>query len=440
MQFLTRCFLVLLAFCGFHLAKAQENDAQVVSGAPNVFLDCSWGCDFDNFRREVNYINFLRERQTADIYVLVTSQNTGGGEEYVMYFLGQHEFEGQNDTLRVNTEIDDTERQISNKLLALFKQGLLPYLLQTPLAERLSYEVQLPDSPAAESPQEQQTDPWKAWVFSVSGGGNMSGESSNNRLSLRARFSANRVTEKTKWRFSASGNRNVQNFYVFYRDSLGEIIQTDTFTSRIQSFYSSASWVKAINDHWSWGAFANVYNSTFSNIALGNDFRLGLEYNFFPYGESDRRMLTLAYKVGPSYNQYIYTTIFDKLKEVLWRHELEFTIYQNQPWGYVSFGINYRNYLHDFRLNSLSFNPDVSWNIARGLTFSLGSYFSLISDQITIPKASITIPSFLLRERIVETSFSYFTYVNLRYTFGSRYSNVVNPRFEGGGSTTFFFF
>ncbi len=423
----------------FHLAKAQEDASQVISGAPNVYLDC-FDCDYDNFKREVDYVNYLRERQSADIYVLVTSQSTGGGDEYVMYMLGQGRFEGQNDTLTVNTEIDDTEREISNELLALYKRGLLPYLLQTPLADQISYELVQKENASADEGSETQVDPWKAWVFSISGGGNASGESTSNRLNLRARFNANRVTEKDKWRFSISGDQNKQNFYVFDRDSLGEIIHTDTFSSQVQSFYANASYVRGINDHWSWGVFGTSYNSTFSNIKLGNNLQLGLEYDLFPYSESDRRMLTASYKLVASYNQYEDTTIFDKLEEFTWQHKLSLNIYQNQPWGYVSFGIDYSNYLQDFRLNSLSFNPNLNWNVARGLTLSLGGYISLISDQITLPKDQVSIPSLLLRERIVETNFSYFTYVNLRYTFGSKYSNVVNPRFSGGGGTTYYFF
>ena len=434
----TLLFITLFFLLGTHLAKAQNDASRVIAEAPNVFLDC-FDCDYDNFKREVNYVNYLRERQSADIYVLVTSQNTGGGDEYVMYLLGQGRFEGQNDTLTVHTEIDDTEREISNKLLALYKRGLLPYLLQTPLSEQISYKITQKEEKSTEETQSP-SDPWKAWVFSISGGGNANGQSTSNSLSLRSRLSANRITEKSKWRFSLSGRQNKQNFYIFYRDSLGEITSTDTFTSVVQSFYANASYIGAIDDHLSWGVFANTYNSSYSNIKLGNDLRLGLEYDLFPYSESDRRMITLTYKIGPTYNQYEDTTIFDQLSEVVWQHQLAFNIYQNQPWGNVSFGIDYSNYLHDFRLNSLSFNPSLNWNVARGLTLTLGGYISLISDQITLPKDQVSIPSLLLRDRIVETDFSYFTYLNLSYTFGSKYSNIVNPRFDGGGGVSYYFF
>ncbi len=73
--------LVLLAFSPFTpttLAQvaAPETERQELF----VFLDCNGRhCDFDHFRREIDWINWVRDREDADLHLLVTSQRTGGG-------------------------------------------------------------------------------------------------------------------------------------------------------------------------------------------------------------------------------------------------------------------------------------------------------------------------------------------------------------------------
>ncbi|MBI5325982.1 MAG: hypothetical protein HZB41_12040, partial [Ignavibacteriae bacterium] len=55
--------------------------------------------------------------------------------------------------------------------------------------------------------------------------------------------------------------------------------------------------------------------------------------------------------------------------------------------------------------------------------------FSMIHDQLYLPKEGATLEEILLRRKALETTYSYFVSFGLSYTFGSVYSNVVNPRF-----------
>ena len=48
-----------------------------------------------------------------------------------------------------------------------------------------------------------------------------------------------------------------------------------------------------------------------------------------------------------------------------------------------------------------------------------------------LPKEGATEEEILLHQRQLATQYDYFASVGLRYTFGSIYSNVVNPRFGG---------
>ena len=52
-----------------------------------------------------------------------------------------------------------------------------------------------------------------------------------------------------------------------------------------------------------------------------------------------------------------------------------------------------------------------------------------IHDQIHLPREGATREEILLRQRELATDFRYWSFIGLSYTFGSIYSNVVNPRF-----------
>ena len=56
-----------------------------------------------------------------------------------------------------------------------------------------------------------------------------------------------------------------------------------------------------------------------------------------------------------------------------------------------------------------------------------------IHDQRALPEAGATPDEILLRRRELATSYSYFTFINLQYRFGSTLNNTVNPRFPFGG-------
>ena len=51
-----------------------------------VYLDCQEnGCDFQYFQNEITAVSWVRDRQNADVHILVTGQSTGaGGREYTV--------------------------------------------------------------------------------------------------------------------------------------------------------------------------------------------------------------------------------------------------------------------------------------------------------------------------------------------------------------------
>src|SRR6056297_3773330 len=58
--------------------------------APNVYLDC-WFCDNDHIRKEINYVNYVRDRKDADVHIMVTSERAAnGGNRYSVFMMGQN--------------------------------------------------------------------------------------------------------------------------------------------------------------------------------------------------------------------------------------------------------------------------------------------------------------------------------------------------------------
>src|ERR1041385_6094694 len=78
---------------------AQDSTRTAQDSAVRVFLDCPDSfCDFDYYHTEITFVNWVRDRTYAQVHVLVTTQGTGGGQEYTLAFIGQERFAGTADT------------------------------------------------------------------------------------------------------------------------------------------------------------------------------------------------------------------------------------------------------------------------------------------------------------------------------------------------------
>jgi len=92
---ITRVFLIL-CFGWTFLINANGQSGNY----PSLFLDCQIYCDMIYIKQEINFVNYVRDRQVADIYVLTTSQRAGGGSREVqLVFQGANDFAGMQDTI-----------------------------------------------------------------------------------------------------------------------------------------------------------------------------------------------------------------------------------------------------------------------------------------------------------------------------------------------------
>jgi hypothetical protein len=386
--------------------------------ALNVFMEAS-----DYVRKEIPYVNYVRDIRDAGLYIISTSQRTGsGGVEYTYFFIGQNENEGMRDTLMFTSSPDDTSEIIRGNEVKTLKMGLVRYVARTPLSKYLSIGFSEPLSETVS------TDKWNSWVFKTSISGYASGEKSYKSSYLNGSFAANRVTEKLK--------SSVSLRYSYSSDKYD--IDDELITSEYNSKSLSGLLVGSLTDHWSMGGSLYAGASKYNNSDLSFNIQPGMEYNVFPYSESTRRQLRITYKAGFSYENYIDTTIYNKVKENLFSHSLTINYEIIQKWGSADLSLGYSNYLHDWSKNNLSLNAYLNLRITKGLSLNFGGGGAIVHDQLGLVKGGATHQEVLLRLKELETQFQYFTTFGLTYTFGSIYNNVVNPRFgnSGGGGMT----
>ena len=101
-----------------------------------------------------------------------------------------------------------------------------------------------------------------------------------------------------------------------------------------------------------------------------------------------------------------------------------------ENWGTIYFSLMGSNYLHDFDLNRLTVTSSLYFRILEGWSVRVGGSYSAIHDQISLPRRGATEEDILLRRRQLATQYTYSMSVGLSYRFGSKYANIVNPRFQ----------
>jgi hypothetical protein len=88
------------------------------------------------------------------------------------------------------------------------------------------------------------------------------------------------------------------------------------------------------------------------------------------------------------------------------------------------------NYFHDFSKNRIQLNSSLNIRIFKGLSVEIEGGVAHINDQLNLKKGGITEAERLLRLRELATKYRIDGGIELTYTFGSIYNNVVNPRFN----------
>ncbi len=408
------------------LALSTPLSAQTPATLPErlaIFLDCD-GCDETFLRQEMEYLDWVRDREVADVHVLVTDQGTGAGGEAITFdLIGLDRFEGMNHSTVYTVNVAATEAESRDGFLRTLQAMLAPYLLQTATGERVRIEV----DPAGDAGSEQaipQNDPWDFWTFEIYTDASADFESRQRSLDARYGVYIGRVTENWKIQLRPFFNYNYDRF-----ERSSGIIES---YQRRNGFTSYA--VKSISPHWSVGAFGDVFTSTFDNVEMRYRIMPAIEWSLYPYREATRRQLNIAYRIGAAHITYRDSTIFNQIEETLPEHKLNVAYQVTQPWGEIDMGMNASQYLQDLERYALEFNGSVEVRITQGLSIELGGNVAFIYNQLNLPKGDADLEEVLLRRRLLETDYEAGFSVGFRYRFGSIFNNVVNPRLNGLGS------
>jgi len=416
MKFKTAVFLILILLSVFSQSSSQETDKQ----APKVFIDCQF-CDMDFIRTEVNFVNYVYDRKNADIHIMVTKRTTGsGGTEYTLTYLGQNSYQAKNDTIVFTTNNDDTEDIVRKKLVKYLKAGLIPFISSTQIINDINIEYTKQKDVMIKK------DRWNNWVFRTRISGWFNGEKSSRNRNIYGSFSADRITEDWKMRFSIDASYN-ENKYQWQ----GDWIKTSRKSKGI-----SGTIVKSISDHWSIGGYTKINSSTYQNTKAAYRIAPAVEFDIFPYSESTRKEFRFLYTIGAKYVYYYAETIYFKTQEALFDESLEIALKFKQPWGTIETSIEGSHYLHDFNKNYLSINTNLSLRIFKGFSINLYGGISMIHNQLNLRRESPNKEDVLLRRYALETNYNYWTSIGFSYSFGSIFNNIVNPRFGSSSGTT----
>jgi len=407
----------------FSPVKGQVSDTSNVNNIqdqhPNVYIDCR-RCDYDFIRMELNFVNYVRDPEQADIHVFVTDERTaGGGREYQFTFIGRGDFSGTEYTMKHHVEPNTTYDEQREAIKRFLTMGYASFMLQTPLG--CNFDIIYNDSVAIRRAIEVE-DPWDFWIFrSYLGGINVELESNQKSFNSRWGIFADRVTDDWKIRIRPYFNYNS----VFIQTSE----TADPVISRQHRHGLDSYVIMSLDDHWSAGLFGKYFTASGRNIRHEVLLSPGIEYSVFPYREATRKAITLTYQLGIGYYDYYDETIYGKTEEILYSQQLKGMVNIQQPWGSIETGLVGSNYMHDFARNRLEVYAQVSGRLFEGFSLSLQADYNILRDQLALPRGEASIEQILLRQREMATDFSFSGTVAITYTFGSQYTSIVNTRF-----------
>ena len=414
-------FSILLSAIISQPVIAQENESSsdtLRKYAVKIFLDCQ-SCDMNYTREQISFANFVRDVKEAQVFILITEQKAGsGGTQYTITYQGLQIFKGINDTLVYTANPDETSPIVREKKTNMLQMGLIKYAARTPLFN----EIEIRHN--AELEQEQVIDKWNNWVFAISTEPQFQSEESDKQFDLRNSLNITKVTPDIKIELELDQNYSQRRVI----DDEGG----DT-TYVTNEFQGDNLFVKSLGEHWSAGIKWNIGSSTRENYDLRTDLLPAIEYDLFPYSEATHRQLRFLYSAGIQYNNYIDSTIYNQVKETLFKQELNIAFQIQERWGSINLALLGSNYFNDFSKNRLELISSLNLRIFKGLTLQVSGGVAYINDQINLKKGDISEADRLLELRELSTQYRIQGGIGIAYTFGSIYNNVVNPRFGFGG-------
>lgn len=377
--------------------------------------------DFSYLRRNIKFVDFVRDPKLADVQVLATRLHlASGGRKYFLNFYSGEKREVSDFTLNFVSNpnsTDDMDRVRFSKTLQI---GLLNYLSVTSTIDQINISFDAKDTELVQK-TDPLKDPWNFWVIRLTAGGGWDAEESKNSFSYSASAQADRITDKLVVRNKFS-NKNSTKSYTTSEDEIYRSINIQS-EARSRVAYS-------FTEHLSVGLFVDASRSTYRNTDFSFSAKPAIEYNFFKWKDADQKIFTAAYFIGPAYYKYRDTTFLNRMEDKFLEHNLNCTFELIQPWGEVDIEFGYEGYLNEIQNYNLNAELDISVRITKGLSINFEFIAESIHNQLFLPKEEVSLEELLLNSRKLPTNFQLGGEIGLRLYFGSIYNNVVNERFR----------
>ena len=441
--------LLILAFLSFHPPAIGQTLIDNYS-PPNklgVFIDgCErrdGGCDLDYIRTEITAVDFYRDNQKADVFLLINrNRSGGGGRQYQLIFIGQQNIHvGRTDTLYVNNRQLDTDFEVRDKLTRYIKLGLAPYVAKTKAGEDIEINMKT-DAAIQEDSIQENIDTWNYWVFNLGGDANIEVEELSSDINIGGDININRITDE--WKISLSGRiderlrttiqkvpRVDDNGDAVLDGDGNQIVDEVANNFDVSEFGFNHQVVKSISPQWSYGYDIAGRQNTRLNYQFQTSVRPAVEYNFFPEAVQNTRFLRMNYGIELRNNRYVEETISGVLTETRVLHSLRTSLGLNKRWGNLEVGYRLRNYLDDFSSWSTGLNIRADVRVTGNLSFYVRAEGNYVKDQIYLASGDFTEQDILSGRVTLPSAYIIDTRFGFNYRFGSNLNNFINRRFFG---------
>jgi len=395
-------------------------DTTNVGAVLDVYLNCV-SCDIQYLKENLKFLNFSRDPKTADVHIIVTSQATGsGGEKFMMEFAGRQRFAAIHDTVTFFTNADMTQFELREVMLEKLKAGLVPFLLKTSFAKNIT--VFFDDF--KDTYQNEGTDKWHDWVFSIDFSGSASEEKAFSSIALSSGLYASKITSDIKLELYSDYNFMQSTYRFWDNDTLMEC-----YVSTSKEYGLSGLFVVSLGDHAGVGCLGSVKSSSYNNLDLQIRFEPAFEFSFFKYSDASRRQLRFLYSIGYEHSDYNLPTIYNKTNDRLFRQNLNVGFSMLEKFGSIDAAIHGSNYLNNFSYFNLGADFRLNIKICRGFSVNASFTVEMPRNQISLPGAELTLNEQITGQQEMQTDYRFGGGIGLSYFFGSKNNNTVNPRF-----------
>jgi len=389
--------------------------------ALNIYLDCPT-CDLNYFKENFSVVNYVREAEVADVQIQLTTLTTGsGGTEYNLLFFGRKRFKNVNDTLVFSLPPDKTYDETRTILLQKIQLSLVPYLMKTAYANHLYLTVDNFTSIPI-----RKKDPWKKWMFDIYGSGSLFSEKYTKNFHFITNLYLSKVTPEIKIESSTDMSYNETRIEGLPLSG-DETYSNNTFQ---RGLYTRNLFVKSMGEHFGIGGLANFKNNKLQNIHFQMKVGPAIEYNFFKYSEAAQKQLRFLYNLGYEHSNYDEITIYNKMNDKLYSHNLRILFTYIKPWGYFSASLYGSNYINNFSHFSLGTRALTNIRIVKGFGFNVSCGLNMYRDQLSLKKGLASLEDLLTQQRQIASEYSFNISIGLSFRFGSTLNNTVNPRFS----------